>query len=128
MSSFIGGEGPLYETRNLIAAEKVRGTPVFAADGAQLGVVEDLMLDKRSGRIAFVLMSYGGFLGVGASLKPVPWAALSYDIRLGGYALAVPEERLQEAPDFGAGDDLSGAYGRRLDEHYGPAAGGTSAS
>ena len=121
MSGLLGGSGeaPRYETRELIAADKVRGTPVFAADGTQQGVVEDLMIDKRSGRVAFVLVSTGGFLGLGTSLRPVPWAVLSYDLGLGGYVLGVPAERLKDAPAYGQEDSLEGDYGRQLEEHYG---------
>jgi hypothetical protein len=115
-----GEEPPRYETRELIAADKVRNTPVFAADGAQQGVVEDVMIDKRSGHVAFVLVSAGGFLGIGSSLRPVPWAALSFDIGLGGYVLGVPAERLWDAPGYGGdAEALGGDYGRRLEAHYG---------
>ena len=120
MSGLLGGSGEAarYETRELIAAEKVRGTPLFSADGAQRGVIEDLMIDKRSGRVAFVLASTGGFLGLGASLQPLPWAAIAYDLGLGGYVLAVPAERLKDAPAYDANARLDGDYGRRLEEHY----------
>ena len=104
--------------RDLIAAEKVRGTPVFAKDGAQLGVVEELVLDKREGRVAFVLVSAGGFLGLGASLRPAPWALLRFDIRLGGYALGGPADRLKDAPAYDATAGLDEDYARRVEAHY----------
>jgi sporulation protein YlmC with PRC-barrel domain len=55
----------LDETASLISASKVTGTDVYNTDGEHLGVVHDIMLDKRSGKIAYALMSFGGFLGIG---------------------------------------------------------------
>jgi len=50
---------------SLIAAEKVKGTDVFNADGDELGTVDDIMIDKISGKAIYAIMSFGGFLGIG---------------------------------------------------------------
>ena len=60
----------------LIAAEKVRGTNVYNLAGDKLGSVEDIMIDKVSGRAIYAVMSFGGFLGMGEKYHPLPWATL----------------------------------------------------
>ena len=57
----------------LIAAEKVRGTSVYNLAGDKLGSVEDIMIDKVSGRAIYAVMSFGGFLGMGASALDRPF-------------------------------------------------------
>src|SRR5450759_2596396 len=64
---------------NLIAADKVNGTNVYNMAGDKLGTVDDVMIDKISGRAIYAVMSFGGFLGMGAKHNPIPWATLKYD-------------------------------------------------
>jgi hypothetical protein len=89
------------ETRRLIASSKVEGTPVFNRTGEQLGSVYNFMVDKISGQVAYVVMSFGGFLGIGESYHPLPWRALTYDTRLGGYVVDIDKDRLVGAPRYG---------------------------
>ena len=56
------------------------------------------MIDKRSGKVAYAVMSFGGFLGMGESYHPLPWEVLDYDERQGGYVVDLDKERLQNAP------------------------------
>lgn len=72
----------LDETAAVISAAKVTGTAVFNTDGEQLGEIHDVMLDKRSGKIAYAMLSFGGLLGIGQQYHPLPWAILKYDTRL----------------------------------------------
>jgi sporulation protein YlmC with PRC-barrel domain len=55
----------LDENAGVISASKVTGTNVYNIEGDLLGEIHDVMLDKRSGRIAYAIMSFGGFLGIG---------------------------------------------------------------
>jgi len=64
---------------SLIAAEKVNGTNVYNPKGDKLGSVDDIMIDKTSGRAIYALMSFGGFLGMGEKQHPLPWSQLTYD-------------------------------------------------
>ena len=84
----------------LISAEKVQGTAVYNLEGDRLGHVEDLMLHKLSGTVAFAIMSFGGFLGMGEEYHVVPWQKLTYDTTLGGYRSDITESQLREAPAF----------------------------
>ena len=58
------------------------------------------MIDKRSGKVEYAVMSFGGFLGMGQSYHPLPWQVLDYDERQGGYVVDLDKERLQGAPTF----------------------------
>lgn len=88
------------ETTALISAGKVTGTAVFNTEGEHLGEIYDVMLDKRSGRIAYAIMSFGGVLGIGLRYHPLPWASLKYDTRQQGYVVGLTIAELEEAPEF----------------------------
>ena len=110
------------ETGSLIAASKVEGTSVYNREGESLGSIFDVMIDKRSGQVAYAVMSFGGFLGMGESYHPLPWDVLDYDERQGGYVVDLNKDRLQNAPHYGANDmpDWSDRqYGRQIDDYYG---------
>ena len=95
-----GGEVATDETLNLISADKVVGTTVYNRQGENLGSVYGLMLNKLNGRVAYAIMSFGGFLGMGESYHPLPWRVLTYDTRLGGYVVDLDRSRLEKAPRF----------------------------
>ena len=59
-------------TGTLIAADKVNGTNVYNLAGDNLGSIDDIMIDKVSGRAIYAVMSFGGFLGMGAKFHPLP--------------------------------------------------------
>jgi sporulation protein YlmC with PRC-barrel domain len=105
---------------NLINAEKVHGTDVYNAQGDKLGTIEDLVLDKIEGRVQYAVLSFGGFLGLGDKHYPLPWAALKYDTRKGGYMVNLDKEQLENAPAYEADQqiDWTPDYGRRVDAFY----------
>ena len=78
----------------LIAASKVNGTTVYNTAGDNLGSVYDVMIDKRSGKAEYAIMSFGGFLGIGDSYHPLPWQALRYDADQGGYMWSISTVRV----------------------------------
>lgn len=110
-------------TRRLISADRVEGTAVYNADGEKLGHVEDVMLDKLSGKVAYAVVSFGGFLGIGEKFHPLPWAMLNYDTDRNGYVLPINRRQLEEAPSF-ANTDLSDddtRWRQEVHTHYGAA-------
>jgi sporulation protein YlmC with PRC-barrel domain len=109
------------ETGELIAASKVNDTAVYNGAGERLGSVYDLMIDKISGQVAYAVMSFGGFLGMGERYHPLPWKSLTYDTRLGGYRADVTRDRLEKAPSYGVNEApwADPAYGRRVSDYYG---------
>jgi PRC-barrel domain len=88
------------ETASLIGSDKVEGTAVFGADSKKIGKVERVMLDKMSGKVAYAVLSFGGFMGMGEDYYPVPWITLKYDERLGGYLCNLTRDQLDNAPKF----------------------------
>jgi hypothetical protein len=71
-------------------------------DGDRLGEIYDIMLEKRSGNIAYAVMSFGGFLGIGERYHALPWATLKYDTRQGGYVVGLTIDQLKAAPTYAA--------------------------
>src|SRR6202049_1382167 len=88
------------ETARLISSDKVGGEGVYNLQGEHLGSVYNLMVDKISGQVAYAVMSFGGFLGMGESYHPLPWRVLKYDIRQGGYVVDFDRRRLDGAPSY----------------------------
>lgn len=87
-----------HETTRLISSEKVEGTAVRRSDGDNVGTIDSVMLDKHTGRIAYAVMSFGGFLGMGEEYYALPWSALRYNEDLDAYELNVSDEQLRNAP------------------------------
>ena len=88
------------ETAGLIGSDKVEGTAVYGADGSKIGSIERVMLGKTDGRIAYAVLGFGGFLGIGDDHYPLPWDQLTYDTSLGGYRVAITEKQLEGAPKY----------------------------
>jgi len=63
------------------------------------------MIDKVSGKVAYAVVSFGGFLGMGEDYYPMPWGNLKYDTNLGGYRVGVTEGRLKGAPKYNRNSD-----------------------
>jgi hypothetical protein len=91
------------ETDRLIASSKVEGTTVYNRQGERLGTVKNFMVDKHSGQVAYAVMSFGGFLGIGGSCHPLPWHVLTYDTQRGGYVVDLDKDRLKNAPSYAEG-------------------------
>jgi hypothetical protein len=88
------------ETSALIGSDKVEGTPVHRSDGDNVGQIERVMIDKLTGKVAYAVMSFGGFLGMGEDYYPLPWSVLRYNPTLGGYEVNVTEQQLKNAPKY----------------------------
>jgi hypothetical protein len=108
------------ETTDLIASNKVEGTAVYNRQGERLGDVYNFMVGKRTGQVAYAVMSFGGLLGMGQSYHPVPWNALTYDTDRGGYVIDADKNRLKDAPSYKAGEDpfARAGYGERVRDFW----------
>jgi hypothetical protein len=121
-SNDLGGAVATDETDRLISSDKAVGTAVYNRHGEHLGSVYNLMVDKYSGQVAYAVMSFGGFLGIGESYHPLPWRALTYDTRKGGYIVDIDRTRLETAPSYTSSTVPNWSdrdYGRRIDDFYG---------
>ena len=88
-------------TGRLIAASQVNGTAVYNTNGDRLGTIDDVMIDKMSGRVVYAVLSFGGFLGIGDRHYPLPWPQLRYDVAYGGYVVNLDKRVLEGAPSYG---------------------------
>ncbi|WP_429816320.1 PRC-barrel domain-containing protein [Ensifer sp. B1-9] len=109
------------ETHDLIASDKVEGTKVYGSDNKHIGSIERVIIEKRSGRVAYAVLGFGGFLGVGEDHYPLPWAKLTYDESLGGYRTDVTRDQVERAPKYRGDEeyDWNEENGRRVYDYYG---------
>src|SRR2546423_154458 len=106
----------------LIESDRVEGTAVYDLQGNKIGSIKRLMIEKISGRVAYAVMSFGGFLGVGTDEHAIPWNKLTYDTRLGGYRSDITEQQLRGAPEFSRDrtyDWTDRSRERELHDYYG---------
>jgi hypothetical protein len=107
------------ETHSLIGSDKVEGTAVYRSNGDKVGSIERVMIDKRSGKVDYAVMSFGGFLGIGQDYYPLPWKLLTYNPRLEGYEVNVSEQQLKGAPRYSAHETWDwGTRGQAIDDYY----------
>jgi len=89
------GPGP-----EIMGANTLLGNDVYNHKAEELGDIKEIMLDMRTGRIDYVVLSFGGFLKMGEKLFAVPWSALTLDTQNKCFVLNVEKERLEHAPGF----------------------------
>jgi sporulation protein YlmC with PRC-barrel domain len=83
-------------------ATAVIGTDIVNAKGDNLGEVKDVVIDPSTGRVAYAVVAFGGFLSMGEKLFAVPFNALNYNEDKNEYVLNISKERLEKAPGFDA--------------------------
>lgn len=93
----IGSAGP---GPALMGADTLIGDSVVNGQDDNLGDIKEIMLDMRSGQVAYAVLSFGGFLGMGEKLFAVPWQALRLDTVNKRFVLDVDKQRLHTAPGF----------------------------
>lgn len=94
-AGIVQGPGPAF-----MSASTLTGDDVYNLQDEKLGDVKDIMLDMRTGKVAYAVLSFGGFLGMGEKLFAVPWAALKLDTDNKRFTLNADKERLENAPGF----------------------------
>lgn len=111
------GPGP-----RLMTASTLEGNRVINLQGETLGEIQEIMLDVPRGRVAYAVMSSGGFLGLGDKLFAIPFSALTLDTDRKCFILDAPKERIQSAPGFDKDrwpDDADMSWQRDVHSHYG---------
>lgn len=91
------GEGP---GPDVMAASTFNGNKVMSSDGEHVGKISDVMLDVRSGRIAYAVLSEGGFLGMGTTLHAIPWNALTLDTDEKCFRVDIAAQKIKDEPGF----------------------------
>ena len=88
------------KTPRVIAADTLTGNKVVNLEKEDLGKIEHLMIDLESGRVAYAVLSFGGFLGMGDKLFAIPWSSLAVDTVEQRFILNVDKELLKADPGF----------------------------
>lgn len=95
--------GPIHRpasSKSIIESDRVEGTAVLDSSGNQIGMIKRLLIEKVSGRVLYVDVTFGGFLGIGVHHLTIPWDKLSYDREYSGYRTDFTEEQLRGASSF----------------------------
>jgi sporulation protein YlmC with PRC-barrel domain len=111
------GPGP-----ELMGADTLSGNDVYNQNDEDLGDIKEIMLNMRTGKISYAVLSYGGFLSLGEKLFAVPWEALKLDTENKRFVLNVDKDRLESAPGFDKDhwpDMADAAWAEGINSFYG---------
>ncbi len=106
----------------IYSADKMAGAKVRNPAGEDLGKIEDVMIDLGEGRIAYAVLSFGGFLGIGDKLFAIPWNALKLNPGEDEFILDVDKKVLEKAPGFDRNnwpDMADRRWGQQVYTYYG---------
>lgn len=115
--SSVDGPGP-----ELMGAGTLIGNDVCNGQDDDLGDIKEIMLDMRSGKVTYAVLSFGGFLGMGEKFFAVPWRAFKLDTENKRFVLNVDKDRLKDAPGFDKDNwpnMADQAWIDRIDSYYG---------
>jgi hypothetical protein len=125
---FLEKENKMAEPRaarytDIVPAKKtVIGSKVVNAQNEDLGKIEDLVLDAGAGRIAYAVLSFGGFLGMGDKFFAIPWNALHFNLKENRAVLNLDKKQLENAPGFDKDrwpNFADSTWGQGIYKHYG---------
>ena len=108
--------------QRVMAADTLTGDKVVNRQKEDLGKIEHLMIDIEKGRVAYAVLSFGGFLGMGGKLFAIPWSALSVDTAEKQFVLDVDKKLLDRAPGFDAEhwpNMAAPTWGAEISSYYG---------
>lgn len=116
-----GAFAPASNPRRMLSAGTLTGDNVRNREGEDLGKIEEIMIDVESGAVAYAVLSFGGFLGIGDKLFAIPWEALEVDELNREFILNVDKQTLKNAPGFDKDNwpemaDIS--WGADIHAHY----------
>ena len=108
---------------DIVPAKKtVIGSKVVNAHNEDLGKIEDLVIDAGAGRIAYAVLSFGGFLGMGDKYFAIPWNAFHFNLKENRAVLNVDKNKLENAPGFDKDNwpnMADSTWGANIYKHYG---------
>ncbi len=85
-----------------VKASSIIGTDVVNPKGDNLGDIKEVVIDPHTGKVAYAVVSFGGFLSMGEKLFAIPFSAFEYNAAKNEYVLDISKERLEAAPGFDA--------------------------
>lgn len=105
----------------LIASDRVEGTAVRRPSGETIGTIQRLMIDKISGNVAYAVLKFGGFFGIGEKHLPIPWAKLTFDPSMNAYQVNISDDEIAKAPSYAADKEFDWgdrSQERQLHDYY----------
>jgi len=108
--------------RRVLSASTLTGDRVVNTKGEDVGTIDEIMIDVPNGRVAYAVLSFGGFLGLGDKLFAIPWNHLALDEDNQVFILNVDRETLKRAPGFDKDNwpDMSDRnWGAKVYSYYG---------
>jgi len=112
-------DAPAFTGPLIPADTAILGATVKNPAGETLGSVDDLMIDSATGRIIYVVMAFGGMLGLGKQFHPVPWELVTCDIPSETVIVDLDKARLEKAPNYGVDDEWTRRNASEVDSYYG---------
>jgi sporulation protein YlmC with PRC-barrel domain len=109
-------------TQTVVKTENVIGRDVKNIANEDLGEITEVMLDKQTGRVAYVVLESGTFLGLGGKLFALPWNSIKYNPESNSFILNVDKEKLKKAPGFDKDhwpDMADRQFGTTISNYYG---------
>ena len=90
----------MHKFRRTLGASTLIHDQVVNLAGQDIGRIEELMVDVTTGRVAYAVLSFGGFMGIGNKLFALPWSALTVDEAKKRFVVNVTRESLEHMPGF----------------------------
>lgn len=106
----------------IVRLDDVVGVDVVNPQGENLGSIETLALNKTDGKVSYVVLSFGGILGMGDKWFALPWRLISYNPSLGKFVLKLDKEKLKNSPGFDKDNwpNMAGTeFQRTIRDYYG---------
>ncbi len=102
----------------LITSDRVRGTRVLSEGGDNVGEIDHIVIDKVTGKVAYAVVKFGGFMGLDGEFYPIPWKALSYDTGREAYLTQITEAKVKSAPSYDKANLHDREEAQRIHNHY----------
>jgi sporulation protein YlmC with PRC-barrel domain len=87
------------KTHSLIATNHINGSTILSDSGEKIGTVDHLVLDAVNGKIAYAVVAFGGFMGLGEHSYSIPWGSVRFNPEENVFVTHVTLEQLKSAPD-----------------------------
>lgn len=106
----------------LAARASIIGSKIVNSSGEELGKIEDVVIDTRTNQVAYAILSFGGFLGLGEKHFAIPWETIRFDAVELKAKLDIDKDRLKNAPGFDKEswpDMANSEWATQIRRHYG---------
>lgn len=110
---------PALKTHGLLAANDINGTAILSENGDEVGTVDHLVVDPIAGKIAYAVVSFGGFLGLGEQTYSIPWGTVRFDPDTRVFVTRITRDQIEAAPDRPDDWQLDRRWEERTFDYFG---------